>query len=176
MHLKGSLVGVMLFERAAQAARVTLFAAMAFGAGEAFAQVSLPTSGMASTVASTEGAVAASVVSAAPSSNSSVASSVVASAATSERPPPMTTAEGLALARAKACLGCHQVDSKRVGPAFSAIAERRAEQEGAVAYLSHVIRKGGRGQWGAVPMPGQSVSEQDAQRLAQWIISLRKSP
>jgi len=100
---------------------------------------------------------------------------VAASAVTaSGQPPAMTTAEGLALARAKACLGCHQVDNKRVGPAFSAIAERRAEQEGAVSYLSHVIRKGGRGQWGAVPMPGQPVSEQDAQKLAQWIISLRK--
>lgn len=86
----------------------------------------------------------------------------------------MTTEEGLALARAKACLGCHQVDKKRVGPAFVAIAERRAEQPDAVAYLTQVIRKGGRGQWGAVPMPGQAVNEQDAQKLAQWVISLRK--
>jgi cytochrome c len=82
--------------------------------------------------------------------------------------------EGLALAKARACLGCHQVDSKRVGPAFQAIAQRYADRNDAALYLVQVIRKGGRGQWGAVPMPGQAVSEQDAQKLANWIISLRK--
>jgi cytochrome c len=86
----------------------------------------------------------------------------------------MTTEQGLALARAKACLGCHQVDSKRVGPSFVAIAQRRATQDDAIPYLANVIRKGGRGQWGAIPMPGQSVSEQDALSLAHWIMSQRK--
>lgn len=81
--------------------------------------------------------------------------------------------DGQALAKSKACLGCHQVDAKRVGPS-SAIAQRYADQAGADQYLSSAIRQGGRGRWGAVPMPAQSqVSEQDAQRLAQWILSLR---
>jgi cytochrome c len=84
----------------------------------------------------------------------------------------MTLEEGLALARARACLGCHQVDKKRVGPSFRAIAQRHANKEDVTPYLVQVIRKGGRGQWGAVPMPGQSVNEQDAEKLAQWIISL----
>lgn len=82
--------------------------------------------------------------------------------------------EGLALARARACLGCHQVDNKRVGPSFKAIAQRHADKDDAIPYMVQVIQKGGRGQWGAVPMPGQSVNEQDAQKLAQWITSLRK--
>jgi len=82
--------------------------------------------------------------------------------------------DGLALAKAKTCLGCHQVDAKRVGPAFTAIAQRYAGQADAEQYLSKAIRQGARGRWGAVPMPAQSqVNEQDAQRLAQWIISLR---
>jgi cytochrome c len=89
-------------------------------------------------------------------------------------PPAMTFEEGLALAKARACLGCHQVDNKRVGPSFRAIARRHVDKEDAVPYMVQVIRKGGRGQWGAVPMPGQSVSEQDAEKLAQWIISLGK--
>ena len=88
-------------------------------------------------------------------------------------PAAMTLEEGLALARARACLGCHQVDNKRVGPSFRAIAQRHANKEDVTPYLVQVIRKGGRGQWGAVPMPGQSVNEQDAEKLAQWIISLR---
>lgn len=88
-------------------------------------------------------------------------------------PAAMTIEEGLALAKSRACLGCHQVDNKRVGPSFRAIAQRHANKEDVVPYFVQVIRKGGRGQWGAVPMPGQSVSEQDAEKLAQWIISLR---
>jgi cytochrome c len=87
---------------------------------------------------------------------------------------PLTLEEGLTLARARACLGCHQVDNKRVGPSFSAIAQRHAVKSDAVPYIVQVIQKGGRGQWGAVPMPGQSVNHQDAEKLAQWILSLRK--
>lgn len=90
-------------------------------------------------------------------------------------PAPLTLEEGLALAKASACLGCHQVDNKRVGPSFNAIAQRHADKSDAVPYIMQVIQKGGRGQWGAVPMPGQSVNHQDAEKLAQWILSLRKN-
>ncbi len=89
-------------------------------------------------------------------------------------PVALTHEEGLALAKSRACLGCHQVDHKRVGPSFTAIAQRYSGQDNAIGYMVQVIRKGGRGQWGAVPMPGQAVTEQDAQKLAQWIISIRK--
>ena|GEM_PF-383381 len=97
----------------------------------------------------------------------------VPTSASTSAPAAMTLEEGLALAKARACLGCHQVDNKRVGPSFRAIAQRHANKEDVAPYLVQVIRKGGRGQWGAVPMPGQSVSEQDAEKLVQWIISLR---
>ncbi len=89
-------------------------------------------------------------------------------------PAPLTLQEGQALAKARACLGCHQMDNKRVGPSFRAIALRYADNSDAVPHLIQVIQKGGRGQWGAVPMPGQSVNIQDAEKLAHWIISLRK--
>lgn len=104
-----------------------------------------------------------------------VAAQTLAPASDAERSAQaLSRAEGLALAKARACLGCHQVDSKRVGPSFQAIAQRYADRNDAALYMVQVIRKGGRGQWGAVPMPGQAVSEQDAQKLANWIISLRK--
>jgi len=83
-------------------------------------------------------------------------------------------ADGLALAQRKACMACHQVDSKRVGPPLRSVAERYAGQGDAmVQYLAGKIRSGGRGVWGAVPMPAQSqVSEDEARQLAQWILSL----
>ena len=106
-------------------------------------------------------------------SSSAQASGAPSGGAPTSAPSALTLEEGLALAKARACLGCHQVDNKRVGPSFRAIAQRHANKEDVASYLVQVIRKGGRGQWGAVPMPGQSVSEQDAGKLAQWIISLR---
>lgn len=75
------------------------------------------------------------------------------------------------LAKANQCMACHQVDARRVGPSFRVIAERYASVEGAAEYLSHSIRNGGRGRWGAITMPKQpQVSEQDAASLARWIL------
>ena len=80
------------------------------------------------------------------------------------------------LAKSKVCLGCHQVEGKRVGPSFVQVAQRHAGQPGAEDYLVAAIRQGGRGRWGAVPMPAQpQVSEEDARRLAQWILTLKPS-
>lgn len=80
---------------------------------------------------------------------------------------------GVDLARSNNCLSCHQVDKKRVGPSFTVVAERFAGQEGAESYLADAIRNGGRGRWGAVPMPAQpQVSPADARLLAAWILSL----
>jgi cytochrome c len=88
--------------------------------------------------------------------------------------PALTFEQGQALAKQMACLGCHQVKAKRVGPGFTQVAQRYAGQPEAFEYLSQMIRKGGRGKWGAIPMPAQTqVSEQQAKALTQWILSLQ---
>ncbi|MGY6268635.1 c-type cytochrome [Achromobacter denitrificans] len=81
---------------------------------------------------------------------------------------------GLDLAKNKACMACHQVEAKRVGPPLKSVAERYAGQGDAmVDYLAGKIRGGGRGAWGAVPMPAQTqVSQEDARLLAEWILTL----
>jgi len=80
---------------------------------------------------------------------------------------------GQALAASKACMACHQVDTKRVGPPLRSVAERYAGQPDAAAYLAGKIRSGGSGLWGAVPMPAQpQVSPDDARLLAEWVLSL----
>jgi len=77
------------------------------------------------------------------------------------------------LAKANQCMACHQVDDRRVGPALRVIAERYAGSPGALDYLVQSIRNGGRGRWGAITMPRQpQVSEADALKLAQWILTL----
>lgn len=84
---------------------------------------------------------------------------------------------GMDLAKASNCLACHQVHDKRVGPPLAVVAQRFAGQPGAVDYLAASIRSGGKGRWGAVPMPAQpQVSAQQARQLAAWILSLAPKP
>ena len=75
----------------------------------------------------------------------------------------------LALAQKLSCTACHGVDSKIVGPAFRDIASRYGRRGDAVAYLAQKIQQGGTGAWGAVPMPPQAVSADEAQALGRWL-------
>ncbi len=86
-------------------------------------------------------------------------------------------ADGPQLAKDNICMGCHQVDRTRVGPPFAAVADRYGKGgEPMVDYLANSIQKGGRGRWGAVPMPAQpQVTEEEARGLAVWILSLSKA-
>ena len=105
---------------------------------------------------------------------SALAPATAPAPATATAVPTLSFDAGLELARKKTCLGCHQVDTKRVGPSFEAVAQRHAPQSGSLEYLASAIRQGGRGRWGAVPMPAQpQVNQQDALQLSQWILTLR---
>lgn len=76
------------------------------------------------------------------------------------------------LAQKNACLACHAVDKKMVGPAFQEIAKKYAGQKGAEESIARSIKAGGSGKWGPVPMPAQSaLSDADAKTLASWILA-----
>ena len=78
----------------------------------------------------------------------------------------------LELAQKNACVACHGVDKKIVGPAYQDVAKKYAGQKDAVALLSESIRKGGSGKWGPVPMPAQpTLSDADVKTLATWVLS-----
>ncbi|MGE4335870.1 MAG: c-type cytochrome [Pigmentiphaga sp.] len=91
-------------------------------------------------------------------------------------PAAATDTHGPALARSNACLACHQIDARRVGPPFREIGKRYAhagDPAATIEYLAGTIQKGGRGRWGAIPMPAQPrVSDEDAQELAKWILEM----
>jgi cytochrome c len=93
----------------------------------------------------------------------------------SEAKPTQTTAmAGVEdLAKAKGCFACHDVNTKKVGPAFKDVAKKFAGKSDAVAYLSERIKKGGVGEWGNVPMPPQNVTDEEAKKLAEWVLSLK---
>lgn len=78
-----------------------------------------------------------------------------------------------ALAQKNACMSCHQVDKKVVGPAFKDVAKKYKGDAGAAAHLVGVIKKGGKGTWGQIPMPPHpQVSDADAKKLVDWVLSL----
>lgn len=78
-----------------------------------------------------------------------------------------------ALAKARNCLGCHAIDRKLVGPAFSQVAQRYAGQD-MTEKLAAKIRSGGAGAWGPVPMPANAqVSMAESRQLAGWILRLK---
>ncbi|BDB28266.1 cytochrome c-551 [Cupriavidus sp. TA19] len=76
------------------------------------------------------------------------------------------------LASSKACLSCHGVDKKVIGPAFKDIKAKYAGKKDGQPHMVQSILKGSNGQWGAMPMPANAVSEAEANTLAKWILSL----
>ena len=77
----------------------------------------------------------------------------------------------MAIAQKNACVACHAVDKKLVGPAYQEVAKKYAGQKDAEAMLVASIKKGGSGKWGQIPMPAQpNLKEEDAQALARWIL------
>ena len=76
------------------------------------------------------------------------------------------------LAKKSACLSCHAVDSRMVGPAYREVAKKYSKDKNAEAKLLAKIRKGGKGAWGTVPMPPMdAVPEGDLKTLVKWILS-----
>ena len=77
-----------------------------------------------------------------------------------------------ALAKAKNCLACHNVDKKVVGPSYKDVAKKYTAKDEAM--LAEKIIKGGKGTWGPVPMPpNAAVKPEEATKLAKWILSLK---
>lgn len=76
------------------------------------------------------------------------------------------------LAKNKACLACHQIDKKVVGPAFKDVAAKYKSQKDAQTTLANKIKSGGKGNWGQIPMPAQNVTDEEAKKLAGWVLGL----
>jgi cytochrome c len=79
--------------------------------------------------------------------------------------------QALALAKQNACLGCHAINKKIVGPSFESVALKYKNDPSAQTFLKNRILKGGAGSWGVVPMPANAkLSDADLALLATWIL------
>lgn len=76
-----------------------------------------------------------------------------------------------AVLKANACLGCHAVSQKIVGPAYHDVAARYKSDPQALAKLEASIRSGGSGKWGPVVMPPfGNLSPPELKALAAFVL------
>ncbi len=77
------------------------------------------------------------------------------------------------LATKNACMSCHQLAVKVVGPAYKDVANKYKGDPEAAAKLAEKVKAGGSGVWGPIPMPpNANVSDEDVKALVDWILSL----
>ena len=70
-----------------------------------------------------------------------------------------------------ACVACHTLDKRVVGPSFQEVAAKFAGDPDASAKLARKIREGGAGNWGNVPMPPHPrVPDADLGQMVAWIL------
>jgi cytochrome c len=73
------------------------------------------------------------------------------------------------LATKSGCMACHAVDKKLVGPAYQEVAKKyKASDE---AMLVEKVKKGGKGNWGQIPMPpNDKLKDEDLKTLVKWVL------
>ncbi|MBL7734872.1 MAG: c-type cytochrome [Chitinophagaceae bacterium] len=73
------------------------------------------------------------------------------------------------------CTTCHAIDKKSIGPAYTEVAQKYEATDANIAALVDKVKKGGQGNWGAIPMtPHPDLPEADAKIMIAYILSLRK--
>jgi S-disulfanyl-L-cysteine oxidoreductase SoxD len=74
------------------------------------------------------------------------------------------------LAQQHACMACHGVANKLVGPSLVDVHKKYKDARDVVALLASKIKAGGSGVWGAIPMPAQAhLPDADIRAMAEWI-------
>ena len=71
-----------------------------------------------------------------------------------------------------ACLGCHAINTKIIGPAYHDVAERYRNNPKALAAVMANIKAGGANKWGEMAMPPFSLlSDSELKSLAVFVLS-----
>jgi len=77
-----------------------------------------------------------------------------------------------ALAKAKGCTACHDINKKLVGPAYKDVAKKYRGDKAAEAAMANSVLKGSQGKWGPIPMPPNKVTDDEAKKLVAWVLTL----
>ncbi len=100
--------------------------------------------------------------------NTAAAAAAKVGAAPQDAPaaPPAAGRMPVDLLQKNSCTACHAPDRKLVGPSWAEVARKHA---GKGDYIAGKIRSGGAGNWGSIPMPPQSITAEEAVRIAEWL-------
>ncbi len=122
--------------------------------------------------AATAATAAATVATPAAAASGAGAGSTAAKPAPATGPAAPAAGSTLKLAQQYACIACHGVANRLVGPGFNEVAAKYKGDAGAEKRLLEKMRQGGAGTWGQVPMPAQGhVPEADLRQMVQWILA-----
>ena len=81
---------------------------------------------------------------------------------------------GLKVVASSDCLTCHEVATKKIGPAYQDVANKYSGVDTAVDYLAHKVITGGQGVWGNVPMtPHALLSLDSAKQMVKYVLLLK---
>jgi cytochrome c len=69
------------------------------------------------------------------------------------------------------CTLCHQTDNRILGPSFKEVATKYKGDKEALNRTAERIVKGSKGVWGEVAMPANKISDEEARRIAAWILA-----
>lgn len=72
----------------------------------------------------------------------------------------------VSLADSKGCLACHSVDTKLVGPSYKEVAAKGESAD----VLTTSLKNGSTGKWGETPMPPQTLTDEEAKTLVEWVL------
>jgi len=102
------------------------------------------------------------------------AAAPTAAAAAAPASPAVDAVAAQTLATKHACMACHKVDAKLIGPGLKEIAAKYKGDKTAEAKLVDKVKKGGSGVWGSVPMPPHpQVPDAEVKTVVQWVLSLK---
>lgn len=78
-----------------------------------------------------------------------------------------------AMAKAKGCTACHDLKKKLVGPAYADVAKKyKGDAKGQETMVASIL-KGSQGKWGPIPMPPNKVTDDEAKKLAAWVLTVQ---
>lgn len=81
---------------------------------------------------------------------------------------------GKALIARSDCSGCHKEQDKLVGPSYKEIALKYQNDTEVSSRLAEKVIKGGKGNWGEVPMTAHpQIIQADAEEMVKYILSLK---
>lgn len=71
-----------------------------------------------------------------------------------------------------ACLACHAIENKMIGPAYRDVAAKHADDANAAETIATHIREGSSGVWGPIPMPpNPGISDEEITKVVDWILA-----